>query len=81
MSNTYGLAKQHNEHDCETFSWWLSGKESTCNVRDASLIPGSGRSPGGRNGNPIPYSCLENFMDRVAWRAIIHGVAKELDTI
>ena len=39
-------------------------------------IPGSGRSPGGRNGNPLQYSCLENPMDRGAWQATVHGVAK-----
>ena len=41
-------------------------------------IPGSGRSPEGRHGNPLQYSCLENSMDRGAWRATIYGVA-ELD--
>ena len=40
------------------------------------LIPGSGRSPGGGNGNPLQYSCLENSMDRGAWWATVHGVAK-----
>ena len=46
-------------------------------VRDASLIPGSGRSPGGGHGNPLQYSCLENPMDRGAWWATtVHGVAK-----
>ena len=40
------------------------------------LIPGPGRSPGGGNGNPLPYSCLENLMDRGAWLATVHGVAK-----
>ena len=39
-------------------------------------IPGSGRSPGEGNGNPLQYSCLENFMDGGAWWATIHGVAK-----
>ena len=39
-------------------------------------IPGSGRSPGGGYGNPLQYSCLENSMDRGAWRATIHGVPK-----
>ena len=39
-------------------------------------IPGSGRSPGGRHGNPLQYSCLENPMDREAWWAAVHGVAK-----
>ena len=52
------------------------GKESTCSAGDLDLIPGSGRSPGGRNGNPLPYSCMENPMDRGAWQATVHGVAK-----
>ena len=43
-------------------------------------IPGSGRSPGEEHGNPLQYSCLENFMDRGAWWALIHGVAKESNT-
>ena len=41
-----------------------------------SLIPGSGRSPGGGHGNPLQYSCLKNPMDRAAWWAIVHGVTK-----
>ena len=45
-------------------------------VRDMGLIPGSGRFPGGRHGNPLQYSCLENPMDRGAWRAAVHRVAK-----
>ena len=45
-------------------------------TRDAGLIPRSGRSPGGGNGNPLQYSCLETPMDRGAWRAIVHGVTK-----
>ena len=52
------------------------GKESACNVGDLDLIPGSGRSPGGRNGNPLQYSCLGNPMARGAWRATVHGIAK-----
>ena len=44
-------------------------------VRDMSSVPGSGRSPGGENDNPLQYSCLENPMDR-AWRAAVHGVTK-----
>ena len=43
---------------------------------DADLIPGLGRSPGGGNGNPLQYSCLEDPMDRQAWHAIVHGVRK-----
>ena len=43
---------------------------------DMGLIPGSGRSPGGGNSNPLQYSCLENPMDRGAWWAAVHGVTK-----
>ena len=60
--------------------WWLSGKESACNAGDAGSIPGSGRSPGKGNGcllqYCLEYSCLENPMDRGAWRAAVHGVAE-----
>ena len=52
------------------------GKESAHNAADPGSIPGSGRSPGEGNGNPLQYSCLENPMDRGAWQAIVHGVAK-----
>ena len=45
-------------------------------IRDAGLIPGLGRSPGGGHDNPLQYSCLENSMDRGAWQAAVHGVAK-----
>ena len=45
-------------------------------TRDTGSIPGSGRSPGGGDGNPLQYSGLENFMDRGAWRATIHGVTE-----
>ena len=47
---------------------------------DVGLIPASGRSPGEGNGNPLQYSYLGNPMGRGAWRDIVHGVAKELDT-
>ena len=53
-----------------------AGKEAACNVVDLSSIPGSRRSPGEGNGNPLQYSCLERHMDRGAWRAAVHGVAK-----
>ena len=52
------------------------GKESACSAGDLGSIPGLGRSPVERNGNPLQYSCLENPMDRGAWQATIHGVAK-----
>ena len=45
-------------------------------ARDSGLVPGSGRSPGEGNGNPLQYSCLENPMDRGAWQTVIHGVTK-----
>ena len=50
--------------------------ESACNEGDLSSIPGSRRSPGEENGNPLQYSCLENPMDRRAWQATVHGVTK-----
>ena len=46
-------------------------------IGGAGSIPGSGRSPGGGNGHPLQYDCLGNPMDRGAWWAIVHGVAKE----
>ena len=49
---------------------------NTGDLRDMGLIPGSGRSPGGGNGSPLQYSCLENPMDRIAWQATVHEVAK-----
>ena len=52
------------------------GKESPCNVGDQGLIPRLGIFLGEGNGNPLQYSCLENFMDREAWWARVHGVAK-----
>ena len=60
-------------------SWQLRGKESACNAGatgDEGSIPGSGRSPGGGHGKPLHYSCLENPMDREAWWATFHRVAK-----
>ena len=52
------------------------GKESTCNVGDANLIPGLGTSPGEGNDNPFQCSCLENSMERGAWLATVHGIAE-----
>ena len=51
-------------------------KESPCKAGDLGSIPGLGRSPGEENGNPLQYSCLENPMDRGAWWATVHGVAR-----
>ena len=52
------------------------GKQSAYNAGDLGLIPGSGRSPGEGNGNPVQYSCLKNPMDRGAWQATFHGVTR-----
>ena len=52
------------------------GKVSAYNAGDPASIPGSGRSPGEGNGNPLQYSCLENPMHGGAWLATVHGVAK-----
>ena len=57
------------------------GKESACNVGNLCSIPGSGRSPGGRHGNPLQYSCLENAMDRGAWWATVHEVTNRHDWV
>ena len=51
-------------------------KKSACNAGDLGLIPGSGRSPGEGNGNPLQYSCLEKPMDRGTWRTTVHGVTR-----
>ena len=55
---------------------WLSRKESNCNEGDLGSIPGLGRFPGGGPSNQLQYSHLKNSMDRGAWQAIVHGVAK-----
>ena len=55
------------------------GKASACNGGDLGSIPGSGRSPGEGNGNPLQYSCLENPMDGGAWWATVHGVTVRYD--
>ena len=56
-----------------------AGTESNCNVGDTGdtgSVPGSGRSLGGGNDNPLQFSCLKNPMDRGAWRATVHGAAR-----
>ena len=66
------------------YGWWASQevlvvKNSPASVgdtRDVGSTPGSGRSPGGGHGNPLQYSCLESPMDRGAWWAMVHRVAK-----
>ena len=60
----------------EDFPGGSDGKESACNAGDPGSVPGSGRSFGKGNGNPLQYSCLENFTDRGAWWVTVHGVTK-----
>ena len=62
-------------------SWWASWmaqwfKESSCNTRDTALISGLERFPGGANGNPFHYSCLENSIDSGVWEATVLGATK-----
>ena len=59
--------------------WCSDGEESACNAGDPGLIPGSGRSPGEGNGNLLQYAYLGNPVDRGAWRATVHRVAKSQD--
>ena len=59
-----------------TLPWGAEVKASACSAGDLGSIPGSGRSPGEGNGNPLQYSCLENPMDGGAWWATVYGVAK-----
>ena len=61
---------------CRGFQGGSEDKESALNARDLGSTLGAGRSPREWNGNPLQYSCLQNFMDRATWWALIHGVAK-----
>ena len=58
------------------FSGGSDGKESACNSGDRGSIPGEGRTPGGGDGNPLQYTCLENPMDTRAWQATVHRFPK-----
>ena len=58
------------------FSGGSDSKESAFIAGNLGSVPGSGRSPGGEHGSPLQYSCLENSMDRGAWQATAHAVAK-----
>ena len=62
----------------QEFPGGSDGKESARNAGDLSSIPGSGRSPGVGNGNPLQYYCLENPKDRGAWQATVHGVTNRM---
>ena len=69
-----------NSPDVMGFPSGSDGKDSACHAGDPGSNPELGRSPGEGNGNPLQDSCLENPMDREAWRAIVHGSCREWDT-
>jgi len=71
-SSTQEAVKLGNSNGVEGFP----GASVVKSAGDAGLIPGSGRSPGEENGNPLQYSCLGNTMDRGSWKAIVHGFIK-----
>ena len=78
-ATVHGVAESETTKRLSGASLVTQGKELACNaedIRDTGLIPGSGRSPGGGQGNPLQYSCLENPKDRGAWRATVHGITK-----
>ena len=66
----------YNNKSCIHVVYGSEVKASACKAGDLGLIPGSGRSPGEGNGNPLQYFCLENPMDRGVWWATVHRVAK-----
>ena len=65
--------KKKKKQQQQGFPGGSDGKESACNAGDMGSIPGSGRSPGEGNSNPLQYSCLGNPMDRGAWPTTVHG--------
>ena len=76
MSFNGGMVKQILVHPYYRTLGGSEVKASACNEGDLGSIPGSGRSPGEGNGNPLQYSCLENHMDGGDWWATVHGVPK-----
>ena len=74
--NSWRLHKVFNVKEFMAFTCSSVSKESACNAGEPGSIPGSGRTPGEGNGNLLQYSCLENPMDRGAWRATVHSVAR-----
>lgn len=75
------VTKQFHRISRESFPGGSGLNNPPAKAGDAGLIPGSGRCPGERNGNPLQYSSLGNPMDREAWWAGVHGVTKELDFV
>ena len=83
MPASFHKEKRINQSYHQYLGFPIGSEESTLNARatgDASLIPGSGRCPRGRHGNPLQYSFLENPTDRGALQTAVHGGTKELDT-
>ena len=76
FKNTYRLFFFNHANISMGFPGSSDGKEFACNAGDPGLIPGSRRSPREENGYPLQYSYWDNSMDRGAWQAIVHGVAK-----
>ena len=76
MSSGFWLEVQHDFWASQVALAIKNPPANAGDVRDAGSIPGSGRSPGGGHGNPLQYSCLVNPVDRGAWQAIVHRVAK-----
>ena len=75
FSLSFGLIEKGKRN--EGFPGSSDGKESSCNLGECvRSLSGKDRSFGERNGNPLQYSCLENSMDRGAWKSIVHGVTK-----
>ena len=75
LQNRTRLSDQHTHRGLRA-SLWLSGQESTCNAEDKGSIPGSGRSPGEGNGNPLQYPCLGNPKHSGDWWATVYEVTK-----
>ena len=76
ISQEYNTIKQIYKSTASPVAPWCKNLPAMQETGDKGLIPGSGRSPGGGNGNPPQYSCLENPMDRGAWRATVYRVIK-----
>ena len=76
MSSGFWLEVQHDFWASQVALAVKNPPANAGDMRDSSLILGSGRSPGGGHGNPLQYFYLENHMDRGAWLATVHGVAK-----
>ena len=73
------MPRKERTHILVNSTWFpggSDGKESSCNAGDLGSNPELGRSPGERNSYPLQYSCLENLMDKGAWKAAVHGAAK-----